>query len=133
MIDHPFEGPLDAARCEALARDSKGVPCDRPRAEHRTTSTDRWTRTQQPVHPRDTEIYQATTRIGGIDVAVDAAGCLVLHVVQPGAYAITNLDGFVADLELARAHARQFERDQAARRSEDLDGGSYEDRHGDGS
>jgi hypothetical protein len=65
---------------------------------------------RQPVHPRETDVFTHPVRVGAMEIAVDRAGCLVLHVPEPGSFTITNLDGVIADLELARAHARMFER-----------------------
>jgi len=111
-LDHPFEARNpDAPRCEHLIDGTNlgTALCGQARARHRTTAPANTRAVRQPVHPREFDVYASTTRVGGLDIAVDEAGCLVLHAIQAGAYTITNLDGFVADLELARQHARRFE------------------------
>lgn len=106
---HPFvAADLTAFRCEHPLDDR--TVCGKPRAAHRRTSARQTYEVREPVYPRAEDVYAATTSVPGVDVAVDKAGCLVLHVVQPGSYTITNLDSFAAELELARAHAKRFER-----------------------
>jgi hypothetical protein len=106
VTDHPFEARHpEARRCEHLFTDQ--TLCGHPRVMH-TRTANVPVRVRRPAHPRDTEIYQATTRVPGLDVAVDQSGQLVLFVVSAGAYTIDNLDGLIADLEQARAHAKRF-------------------------
>ena len=53
---------------------------------------------RQPVHPVAGDQYTRATAIPGLSLAVDAAGCLVLHVAQGGTYTITNLRSLMIDL-----------------------------------
>lgn len=110
--DHGYEGPLtdsDGCTHRRIGRDM----CGHPRTSHAFTASLAGFGTsplRASRYPRSTEVWQATTRIPGLDIAVDQTGNLVLHVAFLGAYTIPNLDGLVADLETARQHALQFAR-----------------------
>lgn len=106
MTPHPFAGPLTAARCEFLL--SPTLMCGQPRAVHPSTAAPDLRRGRRSKRPRETPVYQATTSVPGLDVYVDREGVVVLHVEMNGGYPVRNLDTFVAELEVARRHAKQY-------------------------
>jgi hypothetical protein len=62
---------------------------------------------REPVHPRAEDVFTVESQ-SGLTVAVDRAGCIVVHAEHPGAYTITNVDELVGDLTLARVEQRRY-------------------------
>ena len=56
-----------------------------------------------PIHDRDDDQWFGYASVPGLELAVDASGCIVLHTDSEGSYTITDVNQMVSALERARS------------------------------
>jgi carbon storage regulator CsrA len=62
-----------------------------------------------PIHPRDDDQWFSPTSVPGIELAVDATGCIVLHTDSGGSYTVTNVESLIEGLRQARGARNALE------------------------
>lgn len=63
---------------------------------------------KEPVHPRSLDQFMLASVVPGVTLAVDTAGCLVMHTAVES-FTITNLEGFIGNLQELRVQRNLLE------------------------